>query len=492
MKLSCINSVSFGRELRKNEEAEYSDVLNRAKKKAGNTGKSVLIVPASSLPNETAVGNLGSKKSLDFFDFAKKYWGINEIQILPSGKFHEHNGEFPMYSGSSMELGEQVINIEDYASKSELDEIIDSNKEKGRVNFSNIVNRDSKQEEILRRIYEGKKSDPSFIKFKESIDKRLESKALYNVLKEINGSYDYNYWSEVDKNLYNRDAVSVEDFTKRVAEIKNAKSAEIDFYYFKQFLAEDSLRKSKEKLNHMGLKLNGDMLVGFSYDELWSNPKAFHNNTSIGWGLPALNLDSNEGKQLLRDKVRFYAERYDGLRIDASWTYVNQPQIRNGFKESQYYSDKILKIIDEEIRNVKGKDFDLKSIMHEFATSNDNFNIYQDSKLRPFLEDRMKIYTSDYLSDDWGSNDNFLKRKWNSDSFILGARNHDSSKMEVSESQAKSLGKILKIPYEKLMDVKEFIRAKLAEPMSSKHHMLFFMDALNIDKIGRASCRERV
>ena len=44
-------------------------------------------------------------------------------------------------------------------------------------------------------------------------------------------------------------------------------------------------------LNDKGLKLFGDVLIGFSYDEVWANPKAFEDNAYVGslfWHLPAL------------------------------------------------------------------------------------------------------------------------------------------------------------------------------------------------------------
>ena len=100
--------------------------------------------------------------------------------------------------------------------------------------------------------------------------------------------------------------------------------------------------------------------------------------------------------------------------------------------------------------------------------------------LKPYLKDRIKIYTSDYLHENWGTNRNFLERGWAPESFIIGARNHDSGKMEYSEEQARVLGKILKINTPKTQ--KEFVKAKLAEPMDAKYSMIYFADALNIDK----------
>ena len=203
------------------------------------------------------------------------------------------------------------------------------------------------------------------------------------------------------------------------------------------------------------------MLCGFSFDEVWANPKAFHKDTTIGWGLPALNFDTQESEKLLREKVKFYAQRYDGIRVDASSTYVEQPNIKNGAEQKRYYGNKILDIIDEEFKKVKGNQFDIKNIMHEHLHNNGN---------------RLGIHTSDHLSSDWGSNKSFLRQDWSPDTFIIGAKNHDSPVSGMSGEQKKALSEI----YGEIKNEKEFMKAKLAEPMSAKHNMLYFMDALNI------------
>ncbi len=486
MKIHNVSNVNFQRRLKSNEKAEYSSVLKQGREKCiGNNyngNKFILIVPATSLPNKTGVGNLNSKESLEFFDFAKLYWGINETQILPIGQYHSHRGEYPIYSGTSMDLGNHVIDIQKYANKEDFEEIVRKNNLKDRVNFANVVENNSAQENVLKRVYKSGKYNKEFEAFKKNNVQRLEPKALYRALRKINGSYNYNNWNDLDKNLFNRDIVSEKEFETRVKEIKALKSKEIDFYYFKQFLAEDSLKNARENLNKKGLKLNGDMLCGFSYDEVWANPKAFLPETSIGWNLPALDLDSIDGQKLLKEKTRFYAERFDGVRIDASWTYVNQPNIKNGIYNKKFYEDKILNLIDEEVKKVKGNSFDTKSIMHEFAASKDDFDIYDGYSLKPYVKDRVKIYTSEHLNENWGTNQNFLERGWANDSFIIGARNHDSKEIRPSEEQINALSKILKIPSDKLKNQNEFVKAKLAEPVSAKYSMIYFADALDIDK----------
>lgn len=479
MKICANNNITFQRRLKNNEISDYQSTLIQAKNKAGNRGKSLLIVPSSSLPNETGVGSLGTDESAKFFDFAKTYWGINEIQLLPTGQYHCHNGEYPIYSGTSMDLGEQNIDIKKYTSPEDYSKLIANNKNSN-IRFENVIGKDSPQEKILYKIYEEGKFKDAFEAYKKENESRLEAKALYRALRDINNTNDYTQWNNIDKNLFNSDVVTEAERKNRINEIKQIKNKDINFYYFKQFLAEDSLKNAKNELNKKGLKLDADMLCGFSYDEVWANPKAFHKNTTVGWGLPALNLDTPEGEKLLREKVNFYAKRFDGIRVDAAWTYVMQPQIQNNDTKRKFYDGKILDIIEDEEEKVKGKNF--KNIMYEFATSSENFSVYDSYTLKPCVKDRIKIYTSDYLSQDWGSNDAFLKRNWAPDSFIIGATNHDSGKIKYNNTQAKVLADILKIPQKQLQNQKEFIQAKFAEPAGAYHNMIFFSDALGLNE----------
>ncbi len=475
MEIRINNSVSFQRLLKPSEEADYRSTLKRAKSIAGNRGKTILIVPSSSLPqadyNNTGVGNLAAEDSLKFFDFAKKYWGINEIQILPSGQYHEYNGHYPMYSGTSMDLGNHMIDIKAHMSESDFREVVKANKIKDRANFSNVVDIDSAQEKFLRKLYKNLSDKSDFDKYKAENFERLEAKGLFRALRKMYGTADYKKWSETDKNLF---SLSPEKRAARISEIYRQCGEEVDFYMFKQYLADTDLKRAKEKLNSKGLKLNADFICGFSYDEVWSHPKAFIPRTSIGWGLPALNFETVEAEKVLREKVDFYAKRYDGLRIDAGWTYINQPQNKQTYK---YYGDKILNIIEDEVKKVKGSDYNPKNIMYEFAADPDDFNIYNGSHLKPYIANRIQIRTSNKMSSHWGSNDAFLKRGWEKENFIVGASNHDSTPIKPSKEQAEVLSKILKIPKEKLSGAKEFLRAKLAEPVAAYNNMIFFRDA---------------
>ena len=497
MKIVGCNSLTFMRRLKPSEESEYSEVLSKARAKVchnntGIDGRTLLIVPSSSMPqsscNNTGVGNLASEGGQKFIDFAKKYWGINEIQLLPMGQYHRSikDGSFPIYSGTSMDLGNHVINLKDFLSEENFKKIVENNKISDKVNFGNVVEIDSISDKMLKELMNNMPSDlkSEFEHYKSNCTETFERKCLYRALREIYNTPFYLTWNETDRNLFDEDIVSADVRNKRIEEVKNLKSESIEFYKFKSFLAQKSLQKAKNELNAKGIKLNGDLICGFSYDEIWARPSAFLKNCKFEkWEFPVLDVNSPEAENILREKTAFYAKNFDGFRVDASWTYL-EPNILNkttGTKTKLNNGDKFLNIIDDEAKKIKGNNFDLKNITHEFAADPYiEYNVFDGNDLKPVAKNRVKIYTSDYLSDSWGTADNYIKRGWNEDYLIFGATNHDSPKMSVKSEQANTLSKILKIPRGKLNSLSEFIKAKFAEPLRAKNIMLQFTDALGL------------
>lgn len=513
MHVTSINTLNFKRRLRPNEEADYSAVLKQGKEKVGNTGHSMLIVPSSSLPQEinTGVGNLLDTEAQKFMDFAKQYWGINYVQLLPDGHYKSKGGCYFPYSGSVFDLGShninpQLLTTEEYGrilSTEDVNTIANFNNIQSKdtkINFENVIKSDSPQEKMLRKAYKSllESNTPqkkALLKelenFTQTNKEWLEPKAIFEALSLKYKNRDTRTWNEFDRNLYNDDVISFNDRENAIKGIRDCDlGKESNFFEFKQFLAEKHLAKAKNELNQKGIKLSGDVLLGFSNDEVWANPKAFHKDVNVGWGLPALNLDVPEGEKVLRDKVRIFAKRYDGMRIDASWAYVNQPIRDNLTKEiisRNSYGSKFLDIIDDEVLKVKGKNFNLENVMHEFVADPNDFNVFDGFELKPLAKNRVKIYTSFNLHSDWATVDAYKKRGWKDGTYILGAANHDAFPLRVEfqnaekrSEQIEVLSKILKLPKEKINTIQGFIQAKFAEPMRSKHNMFFFTDALNI------------
>lgn len=516
MEIKINSQTSFKRRLKPTEEKEFSDVLQQGKKAVGNKGMSSLIIPSSSLPqkaiNNTGVGNLLNEESLEFFKFAKQYWGINTVQLLPEGNFKIHKTHtFLPYSGSALDFGNQLINLK-LLTTDEFGKIISDddiktlarlNTEKlkdTRINYENVLPTDSPTEILLKKGYkellkadtdEKRKLLKQFETYEKQNAEHLEPKSLFYALSEKYRSNDTRHWETIDHNLYNTDIVSEADRALRIKQIKETSPFEVQFYKFKQFLAENHLELTKENLHKQGLKLSGDMQCGFSYSERWANPKAFHpfKYSLLDWGLPVLNLESPEGEALLREKVKHFASKYDKVRVDAAWTYSAQPlTINDVIVDKKEYGRKFIDIIEEEVKKVKGTAFKNEDIMYEFAADPKIYSPFNGSCLKPEVQERVKIYCSDYLNNDWGSTEAFKNlKKWKDGTYILGVTNHDAEihKLLADErrlnTQKEVLSEILKIPKEKLSSTQEFIKAKYAEIMRSEHNMFFFTDILNIN-----------
>ena len=506
MKIQTINQISFGRELKKRELKEYQKVLQESKTLIGASGKSILIMPSVSLPaisnNNTGAGNLLDSSSEDFFKFSKEYWGINTVQLLPEGDYYRKKNKYVKpYSGSSFSLGTQLINLEylttdaggNLLSLDDVKKVVKSNNlSDDFVNFQNVIAKNFATDNVLKKAYENfKKNSKLQDEFKifksENLD-WLEKNSIYSVLSNLYNTDSFDDWSSIDSHLYDESIIPLETRQKRLEEIKQVYSNDIEFWEFKQYLAQKHLEISKNKLNSMGLKLSGDMPIGFSQGEKWANPKAFYKDFSVGWGLPCLNLETNDGIEFLKSKAKLFAKRYDTFRVDTAWAYVMQPLRMNHsgtvFKRINH-SDNILKIIENAVQEVKGKDYDLKNIMYEFIANSNDYSIYSSSGLKDEVRNRTKIETSEYMSEYWGSNEAFKNRGWLGENFVIGVSSHDSKPMEIiykneesKNTQIEALAKILKIDKNKINSFSEFQKAKFAEIAGAFNNMLFFKDAL--------------
>ena len=170
MKVRNIQSgINFGRSLQNEEIKEFTSVRDEAKKLAGQTGRSILIVHDACLPQSpeknTGVGNLTSEESMKFFDMMKTYLGINEVKVLPQNQTYGVKGTYIAYGGDSTALGNHVINTyllttPEYAAilkKDEFDSVVRYNSgslNDKLVNYENVVDSNSPNERALKKAHE--------------------------------------------------------------------------------------------------------------------------------------------------------------------------------------------------------------------------------------------------------------------------------------------------------------------------------------------------
>lgn len=516
--------IAFGRALSTREAGVFSVVADIAQKKLGNDGKSLLIVHDACLPqdgpNNTGVGNVSSVESGLFFDLMKKYLNINMVEVLPQGEprlLGGRNKFYCAYGAPAYSLGSHVVNLNllmtpefgQILTEKEFQSVVRLNTRPDKadvVNYENVVGMESEQNLALRKAFKRFLASENV----DGLKKRLEDykqenadwlvpKVFFNALTKEYKNNNWRSWSELDKNLMEMNPQS-RDVIERKADLHFKYSEDMEFFQFQQFIADEHLKIGKDNLNKKGLKLVGDCLIGFSQDEVWANKSAFAEGCSIGWELPALNYDEicNENSaaaKALKRKVELFAKRYDSIRFDVSWAYITPIVTPDGVtkvddKYKKPMGNKVLELIEKTVKSVKGEDFNPRDLFHEFEASPEDFKLFEKGKLIEPVQNRTKVVGTTYMKQNWGSNDAYLKRGFDADTFIAGVGNHDPQPLyEIAydipdndgtirkPAQIEPLAEILKLDANILeKNPVEFIKAKFAEPFMAKHHYFFYMD----------------
>ena len=486
MKVSAVNNISFGRRLTQQETQEFEQVQKEAKQLVGQTGKSIFIIHDACLPQSasrnTGVSNLAAKESQEFFKFMKPLLGFNIVEVLPQGQVANSKGSglYCAYSGTALSLGNhqiapELLTTEEFGrilKPEEYQKIVQANVKPDKdtiANYDNVMSYQGEQNKMLKVAHE------RFL----ALDENSPLKQKYNHYIQENS-----YWLDIPRSF----------------------KKDQEYFRFRQFLADEHLRIGKEALNKEGVKLCGDCLIGFSADEIAAYPKAFKQDYYIGdrtWNLRALDYDAlqdptSDAAKLLKTKVQLFAKRYDMIRFDVGWAYLN-PRMTNeagNHTYQQYLGDKVLKFIEDAVKEVKGEDFDLRNLIYEFEGG----DIFKPNspELMDEVKQRTKIFGSTHMherdGDLWGSNDAFIRRGWDPDYLVFGVGNHDPQPLrQIAHNMPDTsmedlrphkydaippLSRILGIPEHILADPIEFAKAKWAEPMMARHNEMFYMDVL--------------
>lgn len=542
------DKISFGRALTTNEKIDFQKTTTEAKKLLGAEGKSILIVHDACLPqapeNNTGVGHITSKQSLDFIELMKSYIGINSVEVLPPGEIKQgRKGCYCNYNSTALSLGTHQINLElltkpefgNILSEEEFQTVVKKNDSPTKeiiANNQNVFGKNSSHYDALKVAFNRFKQQltpesinlqKDFEKYKTNNTELLEPKALYTALTKEHGTDDWHNWNEIDKNLLNPDTNPVKVKT-RIQEISKKHQDEMEFYKFRQFLADEHLQLSRKELNKKSLKFIGDVPLCIAHDEVWANQKAFLPDFNMGWGIPALdreNLYNKDGSlgasgKLLKQKLEFFMKRYDELRMDVGWSYIAPYKYKNSEKSAveniiwlPHLSKKIMNFIDNTAKDYYKDNYDTKKLMFEADGGPVIKWNHKTPVLSEFAQNRMIIYATEHMHDKdagWASVDFFTNAaKIHPDNLVIGVGNHDTIPLRKLSTQLKykiqaikndnevreiktisnkwqqlnPLSKFLNIPRHKLKNPQEFAKAKFAELFTgAKNMMFFYMDVL--------------
>ena len=309
-----------------------------------------LIIHGSSFPardgEDTGFGTFNSESGHALIDYASTIF--NAIQLGPAGKTKSSDSSpycGTIFSGNPLfidlkqlttkEWGE-ILSIESYK------KIVRENPKQnsGRTAYSYIS---QAQIEALKEAWNNFKGTKllkkEFEKFKKDNAFWLENDSLYEALSIENGGDFWYIWkNEVDKNLLNpKSDEEKEIYAKRIAEIKEKYSDEIEFYSFCQFVLEQQNEETKKYALKNGIKMIADRQVAFSDRDAWAYQSLFLDGWYLGcppdyfskngqaWGFPVMDPDKmynadgslGEGGILMKNLYKkMFKENPGGVRID--------------------------------------------------------------------------------------------------------------------------------------------------------------------------------
>jgi 4-alpha-glucanotransferase len=322
-----------------------------------------ILMHISSLPEEYGIGTFG-EEAYRFADFLKasgqSYW-----QILPLG--HTGYGDSPYqaysaYAGNPYFIDFKLLEKEGFLKK-EMVEHIDFGVNAEETDYGKLFD---KRFKVLRVAYDQAKESlkngakdnlkeslqnslknslqdslqdslegrqqgiwqRDIERFKEENVFWLEDYALYMAIKSEMGLQS---WQEWDEAIKLRDEAALESYKETLKE-------EINFWIFVQYMFFKQWRALKAYVNHLGIKIIGDIPIYVSIDsaDTWANTELFkldeHKNPTVVagcppdafsdtgqlWGNPIYNwkyLEQTNYKWWV-DRIRESLKLYDIVRID--------------------------------------------------------------------------------------------------------------------------------------------------------------------------------
>lgn len=366
------NQPTFQRKLRENEKPEFSKTMNEAFDYLGINTRA-LIIHGSSFPNEInsersinnefKTGNVNNKNpyigtpyfNQGFLEFAKMN-GFNAIQLGPNGQLNRVNNspyKSSIFAKNELFVDYEKLKTKEYAnilSEKDTQSLTYINKKyDGNYDMADFDGAKEVAGNVLNKAYnnfkiklENNDADAirlnnEFSAYKDKNNSWLEKAGVFHILSDIHKTDKFAKWdNELDANLIARKNDGDEVANTRYEQLISNNKSKIDEYEFIQFITSKQEKEDKALRAQEGIKYIGDLLVGYSYSDEWSNPDAFLKDWRVGaeyggkndgpqtWGIPVLNpekLFNEDGSlgvsgQLLKQKVDSVLDGVENIRVD--------------------------------------------------------------------------------------------------------------------------------------------------------------------------------
>ena len=535
-------SISFGNALSTRQEKEQKELIKEVRHALGHddaisVGKIYAAGNPSAEGKDTGVGKINSDETFRMCELLQVYAGANAIKSFPVGQLgsrdaYTSKGYYGSYQRSALTIGEDNINLfnlakpeygsilpeaeakkfaERHAKSGVGDNKIDYDVELNRqdpekypineplkVAFKNFKEMSATPElEKLRNEFEAYKVQKEPV----DIDDIQTRAALFPTLRKENKT---DFFKGFDKDPAVR-AQKMPEFEQ----MKKDHADEIEFFKFKQFIAEKEVAGAKKELNDRGMDYFVDMAVGFSWAEECMYPDAFldgnnGNKASLGWGLPVLdveslvNKDDSPAHKLLKDKTALNLMRADGIRFDVGWSYAKPLFDKgNGFTHLDATS-KIIHMFEDTATQIKGEDFDQRKLVYEFDANSTDFDLIKNNHVFKDIKGMLVLTMVEERND--AQNIGWKNTRWlkdhvglNEDQMLIGTNNHDrESVIECAENpqiREENVGALMRVfntgdwtLFKDNNNVNEnnrkFTLGKFAECFNVKNQFTFYNDVL--------------
>ena len=158
----------------------------------------------------------------------------------------------------------------------------------------------------------------------------IERDALYECLAREHGSGHFKDWPALDARLFAPSPGDEAAAAARLAALRSRSMETIEAHAFRQLLAREQHAALRVALHSLDLVLYGDLAIGLSPQDEWSNlaillsgyrmgaPPSRTNPEGQPWGYPVLDPAAWPGaaRDFLRARMTAMFEAYDGVRID--------------------------------------------------------------------------------------------------------------------------------------------------------------------------------
>jgi 4-alpha-glucanotransferase len=300
---------------------------------------------------DTGRGAPYSEASLSFLQFVRSL-GFDGIQLGPQGETRE--GSASPYEGTvfsrnslSISLARLVEGDEGWSGllrREALAEVAAQRPERSgtRVPYGFVYRAHRR---LLRQAFAAFESrgtrelQRAFEDFKRRHARWLERDALFHALCQTHGNALWETWdgagATLDSRLWNPRPGETAARDARLRDLRSTHALEMELYRFTQFLSHDQHRRFQEEARGLGLRLYGDLQVGFSRQDAWSYgalflrgyvmgaPPSGSNPEGQAWHYPVLDPaqygdPANPGPvmRLVQNRLEKTFAEFDAVRID--------------------------------------------------------------------------------------------------------------------------------------------------------------------------------